>query len=249
MSLTPTSTAGHQSLFKDYRPKHFLWEMTDHDRVATIRLNRPERKTPVTFEMYAELRDLFCDLADASDIRAVVLMGVGGNFFSACGVSENIAPLGDLAVADLIAFTRMSGDLVKAMMKCPQPIIAAVDGVCAGVEAILATACNMRLATPEAKTAFRFTHVGLAGAGTSAFGMLPRIIGQGRAAELLFTGRSMSAREGLAWGFYNALHEADEVEAVAVKLAHSLVARNYGAAILQSSLSDPPHSAKTAAFY
>ncbi|MCC2612594.1 enoyl-CoA hydratase family protein [Neorhizobium petrolearium] len=210
--------------FRDYQPKHFLWEVSEGGRVATIRLNRPERKNPLTFESYAELRDLFRDLVYASDIRAIVLTGAGGNFSSGGDVFEIIEPLTHMAMPDLLAFTRMTGDLVKAMKKCPQPIIAAVDGICAGAGAILTMASDMRLATPEAKTAFLFTRVGLAGADMGACGILPRIIGQGRAAELLFTGRTMNAAEGQAWGFYNALHAADQVEVEAVKLAHSLAA-------------------------
>ncbi|KGD87329.1 enoyl-CoA hydratase family protein [Rhizobium sp. YS-1r] len=210
--------------FRDYQPKHFLWEVSEGGRVATIRLDRPERKNPLTFESYAELRDLFRDLVYASDIRAIVLTGAGGNFSSGGDVFEIIEPLTHMAMPDLLAFTRMTGDLVKAMKKCPQPIIAAVDGICAGAGAILTMASDMRLATPEAKTAFLFTRVGLAGADMGACGILPRIIGQGRAAELLFTGRTMNAAEGQAWGFYNALHAADQVEVEAVKLAHSLAA-------------------------
>jgi enoyl-CoA hydratase/carnithine racemase len=214
--------ASHQKPFKDYQARHFLWEVDAASRVATIRLNRPERKNPLTFDSYAELRDLFRDLSYASDVRAVVLTGAGGNFSSGGDVFEIIEPLTKMAMPDLIAFTRMTGDLVKAMRKCPQPIIAAVDGICAGAGAILAMASDLRLATPEAKTAFLFTRVGLAGADMGACGILPRIIGQGRAAELLFTGRAMTATEGHAWGFYNALHAADLLEAEAIKLAQSL---------------------------
>ncbi len=209
MSETAASMAGHLRPFKDYQARHFIWEVSEDARVATIRLNRPERKNPLTFESYAELRDLFRDLAYASDIRAIVLTGAGGNFSSGGDVFEIIEPLTKMAMPDLLAFTRMTGDLVKAMKKCPQPIVAAIDGICAGAGAILAMASDLRLATPEAKTAFLFTRVGLAGADMGACGILPRIIGQGRAAELLFTGRSMSASEGAAWGFYNALHSAD----------------------------------------
>lgn len=222
MSNPVTSMAGHLRPFQEYQATHFLWEVSDNGRVGTIRLNRPERKNPLTFESYAELRDLFRDLVYASDIRAVVLTGAGGNFSSGGDVFEIIEPLTQMAMPDLLAFTRMTGDLVKAMKKCPQPIIAAVDGICAGAGAILAMASDIRLATPEAKTAFLFTRVGLAGADMGACGILPRIIGQGRAAELLFTGRSMSASDGHAWGFYNALHTAETVEAEAFKLAQSL---------------------------
>jgi enoyl-CoA hydratase/carnithine racemase len=216
------SMAGYLQPFKDHQSRHFGWEVSPDGRVGTIRLNRPERKNPLTFDSYAELRDLFRDLVYASDIRAVVLTGAGGNFSSGGDVFEIIEPLTQMAMPDLIAFTRMTGDLVKAMKKCPQPIIAAVDGICAGAGAILAMACDMRLATPQAKTAFLFTRVGLAGADMGACGILPRIIGQGRAAELLFTGRSMTAAEGAAWGFYNAVHAAESVESEAQSLAHSL---------------------------
>ncbi len=222
MSVEPTSMAGHLRPFKDYKPKHFLWDVSEDGRVATLSLNRPERKNPLTFESYAEMRDLFRDLAYASDVRSVVLTGAGGNFSSGGDVFEIIEPLTHMAMPDLLAFTRMTGDLVKAMKKCPQPIVAAVDGICVGAGAILAMASDIRLATPEAKTAFLFTRVGLAGADMGACGILPRIIGQGRAAELLFTGRTMNAREGEAWGFFNTIHTAEVLEAEAKKLAHSL---------------------------
>ena len=191
-------------------------------RVATITLNRPDKKNPLTFESYAELRDLFRDLVYASDIRAVVLTGSGGNFCSGGDVFEIIEPLTKMKMPELLEFTRMTGDLVKAMRKCPQQIVAAVDGVCAGAGAILAMASDLRLATPAAKTAFLFTRVGLAGADMGACGILPRLIGQGRAAELLYTGRSMSAEEGFAWGFYNALHSSETLEEQAVALARSI---------------------------
>ncbi|WP_407049749.1 enoyl-CoA hydratase family protein [Methyloraptor flagellatus] len=222
MSDAASTMAGMKRAFKDHRPTHFLMETSADGRVATIRLNRPERKNPLTFESYAELRDLFRDLVYASDIRAIVLTGAGGNFSSGGDVFEIIEPLTRMTMPDLIAFTRMTGDLVKAMRRCPQPIIAAVDGVCAGAGAILAMASDLRYATPEAKTAFLFTRVGLAGADMGACGILPRIIGQGRAAELLYTGRAMTAAEGQAWGFYNALHAAPELEAKAGDLARSL---------------------------
>lgn len=208
--------------FKSYAARNFLWDTSEDGRVAMIRLNRPERKNPLTFESYAELRDLFRDLVYASDVRAVVLTGAGGNFSSGGDVFEIIEPLTHMAMPELLAFTRMTGDLVKAMRKCPQPIISAVDGICAGAGAILAMASDLRLATPEAKTAFLFTRVGLAGADMGACGILPRIIGQGRAAELLYTGRSMSAGEGHAWGFYNTLHDRADLESEAFKLARSL---------------------------
>ncbi|HLY58208.1 MAG TPA: enoyl-CoA hydratase family protein [Stellaceae bacterium] len=218
MSETPLE----RRTFKDYAARTFLWETSEDGRVATIRLNRPEKKNPLTFESYAELRDLFRALNLASDVRAVVLAGAGGNFSSGGDVFEIIEPLTRMAMPDLLAFTRMTGDLVKAMRHCPQPIVAAVDGICAGAGAILAMASDLRLATPEAKTAFLFTRVGLAGADMGACGILPRIIGQGRAAELLFTGRVMTAAEGRDWGFYNALHPAESVEAEAQALARSL---------------------------
>ena len=208
--------------FKTYQAKHFRFEPSEDGRVAIVRLNRPERKNPLTFDSYAELRDLFRGLVYASDVRAIVLTGEGGNFCSGGDVFEIIEPLTKMPTHDLLAFTRMTGDLVKAMRHCPQPIIAAVDGVCAGAGAILAMASDLRYATPEAKTAFLFTRVGLAGADMGACGILPRIIGQGRAAELLYTGRAMSAQEGAAWGFYNALHAQDALEAETLKLAHTL---------------------------
>jgi enoyl-CoA hydratase/carnithine racemase len=208
--------------FKDYAAHHFRFEASGDGRVATIRLNRPERKNPLTFDSYAELRDLFRDLVYASDVRAVVLTGEGGNFCSGGDVFEIIEPLTKMKMHDLIAFTRMTGDLVKAMRRCPQPIVAAVDGICAGAGAILAMASDLRLGTPLTKTAFLFTRVGLAGADMGACGILPRIIGQGRAAELLYTGRAMIADEGLAWGFYNALHEPAKLQSAALDLARSL---------------------------
>ena len=207
---------------RDYAARHFLFTASEDGRVATIALNRPERKNPLTFESYAELRDLFRELAHGSDIGTIVLTGAGGNFSSGGDVFEIIEPLTRMTMPDLIAFTRMTGDVVKAMRKCLPPIIAAVDGVCAGAGAILAMASDLRLATPEAKTTFLFTRVGLAGADMGACGILLRIIGQGRAAELLFTGQTMSAAEGSAWGFYNALHPSTDLEREALALAHSL---------------------------
>ena len=208
--------------FKDHQARHFLWEASDDGRVAILRLNRPERKNPLTFDSYAELRDLFRGLAEASDVRAIVLAGSGGNFSSGGDVFEIIEPLTRMAMPELLAFTQMTGDVVKAMRKCPQLVIAAVDGVCAGAGAILAMASDLRLATPEAKTAFLFTRVGLSGADMGACGILPRIIGQGRAAELLLTGRTMTAAEGHAWGFYNALHSSADLETQALALARTL---------------------------
>jgi enoyl-CoA hydratase/carnithine racemase len=212
----------HKKPFKDYPARHFGWATSEDGRVATLTLNRPEKKNPLTFESYAELRDLFRDLSYASDVRAIVLTGAGDNFCSGGDVFEIIAPLTKMAMPDLLAFTRMTGDVVKAMRRCPQPIIAAVDGICAGAGAILAMASDMRLATPEARTAFLFTRVGLAGADMGACGILPRLIGQGRAAELLFTGRAMPADEGHRWGFYNALHARADLAKEAGALARSL---------------------------
>ena len=222
MSEQMSEMRGALRQFRDYKARHFLWETSDDGRVATIRLNRPDKKNPLTFDSYAELRDLFRDLAYASDVRAIVLTGSGGNFCSGGDVFEIIEPLTRMTMPDLIAFTRMTGDVVKAMRKCPQQIIAAVDGVCAGAGAILAMASDLRYATPEAKTAFLFTRVGLAGADMGACGILPRIIGHGRAAELLYSGRAMTAQEGQAWGFYNALYPSDALETHAANLARSL---------------------------
>ena len=201
-------------------PEHFLWEL--QDRVATIRLNRPERKNPLTFESYAELRDMFRALPYAEDVDVVVFGSQGGNFCSGGDVHEIIGPLVGLDMKGLLAFTRMTGDLVKAMIGCGKPVIAAVDGICVGAGAIIAMAADLRLATREAKCAFLFTRVGLAGCDMGACAMLPRIIGQGRAAELLYTGRTMTADEGLNWGFWNALHSAEGLEAEAQALARRL---------------------------
>jgi enoyl-CoA hydratase/carnithine racemase len=220
--MNDDSMQAHKKPFKDYAARHFGWTASEDGRVATLTLNRPEKKNPLTFESYAELRDLFRDLTYASDVRAIVLTGAGDNFCSGGDVFEIIAPLTKMAMPDLLAFTRMTGDVVKAMRRCPQPIIAAVDGICAGAGAILAMASDMRLATPEARTAFLFTRVGLAGADMGACGILPRLIGQGRAAELLFTGRAMSAEEGHRWGFYNTLHARADLLKEASALARSL---------------------------
>jgi enoyl-CoA hydratase/carnithine racemase len=214
--------AARRRPFAAYAARSFRFEADEDGRVATITLNRPDKKNPLTFESYAELGALFRDLATASDLRAIVLTGAGEDFSSGGDVFEIIEPLTRMAMPDLLAFTRMTGDLVRQIRACPQPVIAAVDGVCAGAGAILAMAADHRLATPEAKTAFLFTRVGLAGADMGACGILPRIIGQGRAAELLFTGRVMSAAEGYAWGFYNALHPRSELLAAATLFARRL---------------------------
>lgn len=194
----------------DHAPQHFLWEASE--RIATIRLNRPERKNPLTFDSYAELRDTFRALPYADDIDVVVLASNGGNFCSGGDVHEIIGPLVGMDMKELMAFTRMTGDLVKAMLACQKPIIAAVDGICAGAGAILAMASDIRFGTPEAKTAFLFTRVGLAGADMGACAMLPRIIGQGRAADLLYSGRSFDAEEGERWGWFNRIVAGGELD-------------------------------------
>ena len=204
------------------KPSHFLLEV--NKKIATIRLNRPERKNPLTFESYAELRDTFRALAYADEVDVVVFASNGGNFCSGGDMHDIIGPLIGLDMKSLLAFTRMTGDLVKAMIGCGKPIISAVDGVCVGAGAIIAMASDLRIATPEAKTAFLFTRVGLAGCDMGACAILPRIIGQGRASDLLYTGRVMSAAEGERWGFWNALHEADKLEDEAIKLASRIAA-------------------------
>jgi enoyl-CoA hydratase/carnithine racemase len=188
------------------KPEHFLWEV-ESNGVATITLNRPERKNPLTFESYAELRDTFRALVFEDSVRAVVIAGAGENFCSGGDVHEIIGPLTKMDMKGMLRFTRMTGDLVKALRQCPQPVIAAIDGVCAGAGAAIAMASDLRYGTARAKTAFLFARVGLAGADMGACAMLPRIIGQGRASELLFTGRSMSGEEACRWGFFNALYE------------------------------------------
>jgi len=208
--------------YRDYRATHFRYEASDDGKVATITLDRPERKNPLTFDSYAELRDLFRGLVYASDVKAVVVTGAGGNFSSGGDVHEIIGPLTRMETPELLAFTRMTGDLVLAMRKCPQPIVAAVDGICAGAGAMVALASDLRYGTPAAKTAFLFVRVGLAGCDMGACTLLPRTIGQGRAAELLFTGRAMSAEEGAAWGFFNRVVPAADVLAEAQSLARSL---------------------------
>jgi enoyl-CoA hydratase/carnithine racemase len=203
-------------------PSHFGWSTVSDGRVGIVTLNRPARKNALTFDMYAELRDLFRALPYASDVRAVVLTGAEGNFCSGGDVYEIIEPLTRMAVPELIAFTRMTGDLVKALRACPQPIVAAVDGACAGAGAILAMASDFRIATSDARTAFLFTRVGLAGCDMGACAILPRLIGQGRAAELLFTGRVMDAAEGERWGFFSAIVARADLLADAVRRATEL---------------------------
>ncbi len=223
----------------DYRAQHFHWQVRGEPGrlVAEIRLDRPEKKNPLTFDSYAELRDLFRSLVYATDIKAVVITGEGENFCSGGDVHEIIGPLTRMSMPELLAFTRMTGDLVKAIRTCPQPVIAAVDGVCAGAGAMVALASDMRLGTPRAKTAFLFVRVGLAGADMAACTLLPRTIGQGRAAELLFTGRSMSAEEGLAWGFFNRLHAPEALLEEAHSLARQLAeGPNFGHAMTKTML-------------
>jgi enoyl-CoA hydratase/carnithine racemase len=207
-----------------FQPKNFLWSL--RDGVATVTLNRPERKNPLTFESYAELRDTFRELKSAADVKCVVLTGAGGNFCSGGDVHEIIGPLVDMRrkqdKAGLLRFTQMTGDLVKAMRACPQPIIAAIDGVCAGAGAILAMASDLRYGTAQSKVAFLFVRVGLSGADMGACNLLPRIIGAGRAAELLYTGRSLGGEEAERWGFYNKLCAPDAVLAEATSLGASL---------------------------
>jgi enoyl-CoA hydratase/carnithine racemase len=205
---------------ESFQPAHFRWDFAVG--VATVTLDRPERKNPLTFESYAELRDAFRALVHAREVKAVVVAGAGGNFSSGGDVHEIIGPLTEREMPGLLDFTRMTGDLVKAMRGCPQPIVAAVDGVCAGAGAIMAMASDLRLATPEARTAFLFSRVGLAGCDMGACAMLPRIIGQGRASELLFTGRFMSAEEGERWGFYNRLVPAERLLDEALEMARGL---------------------------
>ncbi|AMD48984.1 enoyl-CoA hydratase [Bordetella holmesii] len=214
----------HTQPWAGYQARNFRWEVSADGKVGSITLNRPERKNPLTFDSYAELRDLFRGLVYATDIKVVVLAGAGGNFCSGGDVHEIIGPLTRMSMPELLAFTRMTGDLVKAMRACPQPIVAAVDGVCAGAGAMMALAADMRLATAVTRTAFLFTRVGLAGADMGACTLLPRMIGQGRASDLLYTGRAMSADEGLAWGFFNALHAPEELHDAAARLAGQLAA-------------------------
>jgi enoyl-CoA hydratase/carnithine racemase len=201
-------------------PRHFSWRA--EGKVGVITLDRPDKKNPLTFDSYAELRDFFRALQYAEDIKAVVLTGSGGNFCSGGDVHEIIGPLTKMAMPELMAFTRMTGDLIKAVRACPQPVISAVEGVCAGAGAMLALFSDLRYGTPDAKVAFLFTRVGLAGCDMGACAMLPRVIGQGRASELLYFGRSMSGEEGLAWGFFNALSPAGEVLPKAIEAAQAL---------------------------
>lgn len=219
--VDPALAAGNRTELAGYAARHFGWRVKEG--VATVTLNRPERKNPLTFDSYAELRDLFAKLRHATDVHVVVLEGAGDNFCSGGDVHEIIGPLIRLKAPELLMFTRMTGELVKTMRGCPQPIIAAIDGVCAGAGAILAMASDLRVGTARSKTAFLFNRVGLAGCDMGACAMLPRIIGQGRASDLLYTGRALPGDEALAWGFLNRLvaPEAlrDEAQAWAAQIA------------------------------
>jgi len=219
--LDPALRAGNRRPMAAYQARHFLWHC-DHG-VGTITLNRPQRKNPLTFDSYAELRDFFIQLRLADDVKVIVLTGAGENFCSGGDVHDIIAPLIGLKVPELLLFTRMTGDVVNAMRACPQPIVAAVDGVCAGAGAILAMASDLRLGTERSKTAFLFNRVGLAGCDMGACAILPRIIGQGRASELLYTGRALGGAEGERWGWFNRLCApealASEAQALAAQLA------------------------------
>jgi enoyl-CoA hydratase/carnithine racemase len=219
--VDPALAAGNRKQLAGYRAEHFLWEVKEG--VATVTLNRPERKNPLTFDSYAELRDLLGQLRYATDVHAVVVTGAGGNFCSGGDVHEIIGPLVRLKAPELLMFTRMTGDLVKTMRACPQPIVAAIDGVCAGAGAIVAMASDLRFGTARSKTAFLFNRVGLAGCDMGACAMLPRIVGQGRASELLYTGRSLGGEEGERWGFFNRLCTPEALLAEAQALARQLV--------------------------
>jgi enoyl-CoA hydratase/carnithine racemase len=219
--VDPALAAGNRKQLAGYRAEHFLWEVKEG--VATVTLNRPERKNPLTFDSYAELRDLFGQLRYATDVHAVVVTGAGGNFCSGGDVHEIIGPLVKLKAPELLMFTRMTGDLVKTMRACPQPIVAAIDGVCAGAGAIVAMASDLRFGTARSKTAFLFNRVGLAGCDMGACAMLPRIVGQGRASELLYTGRSLGGEEGERWGFFNRLCTPEALLGEAQALARQLV--------------------------
>ena len=233
--MTPHLASGNSQSLAGYTPAHFGWQQ--QGAVGVITLNRPERKNPLTFESYAELRDLFRRLAYVSDVKAIVIQGAGGNFCSGGDVHEIIGPLTGMTMPDLLAFTRMTGDLVKAMRACPQPIISAIDGVCAGAGAILAMASDLRVGTARSKTAFLFTRVGLAGCDMGACAMLPRIVGQGRASDLLYSGRSLGGEEALAWGFLNRLVAPEQLLVEATTWAGEIaVGPNFGHAMTKRML-------------
>lgn len=205
---------------RDFKPKHFLWSV--QDRVATVTLNRPEKKNPLTFESYAELRDTFLALRGDPDIKAVVITGAGGNFCSGGDVHEIIGQLVKMPKAELLKFTTMTGDLIKAIMTAPQPVISAIDGVCVGAGACIAMSSDLRFATTRSKVAFLFIKVGLAGCDMGACSILPRLIGHSRAAELLYSGRSMDAEEASRIGFYNRVYDAQELMAATNTFAREL---------------------------
>ena len=218
--IDPALIAGNRKLLAGYQATHFLWEVANG--VATITLNRPDRKNPLTFDSYAELRDLFGLLKYATDVKAVVFSGAGNNFCSGGDVHEIIGPLVRLKAPEFLMFTRMTGDLVKAMRACPQPIVAAIDGVCAGAGAIVAMASDLRVGTARSKTAFLFNRVCLAGCDMGACAILPRLIGQGRASELLYTGRALGGEEAMQWGFFNRLCAPEALLSEAGALARSI---------------------------
>jgi enoyl-CoA hydratase/carnithine racemase len=219
-SIDPALLAGNRKTLASYPARHFQWDC--QDGVATITLSRPERKNPLTFDSYAELRDLFAQLKYATDVHVVVLHGSGGNFCSGGDVHEIIGPLMQLAMPELLMFTRMTGDLIKNMRACPQPIIAAIDGICAGAGAIMAMASDLRVGTARSKTAFLFNRVGLAGCDMGACTILPRIIGQGRASDWLYTGRSIGGEEAERSGFLNRLVDPEALLANAQAWAHDV---------------------------
>ncbi|HEX6361481.1 MAG TPA: enoyl-CoA hydratase family protein [Albitalea sp.] len=221
-SMDAQPVAGHRRDAAGIATRHVGWHV--EGRVGVVTLDRPERKNPLTFDSYAELRDLFLALARADDVRAVVIQGAGGNFCSGGDVHEIIGPLTAMSMPGLLAFTRMTGDLVKAMRACPQPVLSAIDGVCAGAGAILAMASDLRVGTARSKVAFLFARVGLAGCDMGACSLLPRIVGQGRAAELLFTGRAITGDEALAWGFYNRIARPEDLASSTVAWAAELAA-------------------------
>jgi enoyl-CoA hydratase/carnithine racemase len=218
--VDPALTAGNRRPAAGYRATHFRWQLSEG--LGRITLDRPERKNPLTFDAYAELRDLFGQLKYADDVKVVLVSGAGDNFCSGGDVHEIIGPLFRLKAPELLMFTRMTGDLVKALRACPQPIVAAVDGVCAGAGAIIAMASDLRLGTARSKTAFLFNRVGLAGCDMGACAMLPRIVGQGRASELLYTGRALGGEEGERWGWFNRLVAPDALQDEAMAVARSL---------------------------
>ena len=220
--VDPALLAANRCALADYPARHFEWQVSQ--RVATLTLNRPERKNPLTFESYAELRELFQRLRHADDVAAIVIHGAGDNFCSGGDVHEIIGPLVRLKAPELLLFTRMTGDLVKAMRACPQPLVAAIDGVCAGAGAIIAMASDLRLGTSRSKTAFLFNRVGLAGCDMGACAMLPRLVGQGRASELLYTGRALGGDEALQWGFFNRLCAPEALLPQALAMAREIAA-------------------------